>query len=299
MISLVPEFPHDNPRLSGGTRWICPAVTGAAVAEAAALEPSAVLATALHHLGDAAEEELPLPLPDTTAAERAPASRESGVVLASRIGERTPPASLAELAAAVFAGVATTDDEDDLVVVEELEPLDAFGIEGVEVVDDLVEPPEPLVAEPPHALGSSVEVASPTAAVASPADAFRIYVAALVDVALAVASPEAAAGIVPLMDGATPDAISPEARALLVAAGVLVDTAGGARPSDAFDGARAAWRDILRGTGDDFAACGGAMLDDWSADLLARLSGGAVQTSAIKRELRARGIAAFGMAVAA
>jgi hypothetical protein len=55
-----------------------------------------------------------------------------------------------------------------------------------------------------------------------------------------------------------------------------------------------AWAAILRGTSEDWDAIGGSMLDEWAADTLARMTGGDAQV--LKRELRARGIAAFGLA---
>ena len=52
----------------------------------------------------------------------------------------------------------------------------------------------------------------------------------------------------------------------------------------------------MRGTSEDFSACGDAMLDEWAADLLARLVGGPTRATTLKRELRDRGVAAFGFA---
>ena len=60
-----------------------------------------------------------------------------------------------------------------------------------------------------------------------------------------------------------------------------------------------AWRAILRGTSDDFTACGGAMLDEWAAGILARLLGAPAREPVLRRELRARGVAAFGLVEAA
>jgi hypothetical protein len=212
-------------------------------------------------------------VPDATPAEPLREARESGVVLASSSRPDAPPASLAELAAAVFAG-APVDDDDDAVVVEEHEPLDAVGIilEGIESVDATA----PLAAAPASATANANANASANApatpdapANASPeakleaaaaVDPFHLFVTALVDVALAVASPAAASGVVPLLDGTAPETLTPEARDLLLAARVLVETEGGLRASDTFESARVAWRDILRGTGDDFAACGGAIV---------------------------------------
>lgn len=56
-----------------------------------------------------------------------------------------------------------------------------------------------------------------------------------------------------------------------------------------------AWRGILRGESEDFGACGAATLDEWAADVVARATGSASRAEGIRRELRRRGVAAFGM----
>jgi hypothetical protein len=56
-----------------------------------------------------------------------------------------------------------------------------------------------------------------------------------------------------------------------------------------------AWRGILRGESEDYEACGSASLDEWAADVVARVLGGATRADGIRRELRRRGVAAFGM----
>ena len=59
-----------------------------------------------------------------------------------------------------------------------------------------------------------------------------------------------------------------------------------------------AWQGILRGESEDFSLCGGT-LDEWTANVLARLLGNAGRADGIRRELRRRGIAAFGLVSAA
>jgi hypothetical protein len=60
-----------------------------------------------------------------------------------------------------------------------------------------------------------------------------------------------------------------------------------------------AWRAILRGESDDYAACGAATLDEWAADTLARLMSSPSRASQLRRELRSRGVVAFGLVEAA
>jgi hypothetical protein len=57
----------------------------------------------------------------------------------------------------------------------------------------------------------------------------------------------------------------------------------------------AAWRGILRGESEDYDACGAATLDEWAADVVSRVVGGAGRSDGIRRELRRRGVAAFGL----
>lgn len=57
----------------------------------------------------------------------------------------------------------------------------------------------------------------------------------------------------------------------------------------------AAWRGILRGESEDYDACGSATLDEWAADVVSRVVGGAARPDGIRRELRRRGVAAFGL----
>ena len=60
-----------------------------------------------------------------------------------------------------------------------------------------------------------------------------------------------------------------------------------------------AWQGILRGESEDYAACGSATLDEWAADLVARVLGSAARAGSIRRDLRNRGVAAFGLVAAA
>jgi hypothetical protein len=58
---------------------------------------------------------------------------------------------------------------------------------------------------------------------------------------------------------------------------------------------RSAWESILRGEAGDLSACGEATLDSWTADVVARLVAHPDRAATIRRDLRRRGIAAFGM----
>ena len=59
-----------------------------------------------------------------------------------------------------------------------------------------------------------------------------------------------------------------------------------------------AWQGILRGESEDFSLPdGGALepLDEWAADVLARVLGSPARADAVRRDVRRRGIAAFGL----
>ena len=264
MITLAAEFPNDNPRLHQGARWMPSSTTGPAVAKL----PSSPAATVLAAPPEAADPVAPASWLEVEV----PPPRESAVVpSASASAREEAPATLAELAAAVFEGEGADEEP---VVVEELEPLEAeVSLEGALVAEA---PLPAVVAEEPSAVTGG---------------AFSVFAATLVDVALAAGSPAAAAAVPALLEGRVPAALADEARTLLVAGGVLTEDA----VSGAFVARCAAWRAILLGTSDDFGPCGASMLDEFAADLLARAMGALGQTPSLKRELRTRGVAAFGL----
>lgn len=61
----------------------------------------------------------------------------------------------------------------------------------------------------------------------------------------------------------------------------------------------AAWQGILRGDSEDFSACGVASLDEWSSIAVARCLGEMARADGLRRELRRRGVAAFGLVIEA
>jgi hypothetical protein len=130
-------------------------------------------------------------------------------------------------------------------------------------------------------------------------DAFRIYVRTLIEVSLAAGAPGRAVEALPGMLGiARLDVQCLDASAIeaLVAANLLSRGESGAiARSDAFVAAAQAWRATLLGEDADFSACT-TMLDEWSANLIAALAGTPNQRETFRRDLRARGVAAFGMA---
>jgi hypothetical protein len=94
------------------------------------------------------------------------------------------------------------------------------------------------------------------------------------------------------------DAFDAPTKRALVARGVL--DAKSARPTPEFSVVARAWREVLDGTGSDLGACGSATLDVWGAELVAMLlASPGERVDDLRRALRQRGVAAFGMLAAA
>lgn len=81
----------------------------------------------------------------------------------------------------------------------------------------------------------------------------------------------------------------------LIAGNVVVPAARGLLRSESFTAELRAWQGILRGESEDFGACGSTPLDQWAADVVARVLGYPARAEGIRRELRRRGVAAFGL----
>ena len=265
---LAAEFPNDNPDLHEGTIWVCLDVTGAPVAErhrrpAPVVEIHPVIATL-------AEPILPSTLEPLTAATMEPIVEAVAEPLAEPVVDAEPPPARESGIFMTFSALKSEEelDEDGEILVEELGPLeDAILEAAVEPV--VMTEPEPIaepVVEPiaePVTASEPATVASVVAEILPPAsdDAYVTFVSTLVDIAIAHGATAAAAELAPSLDG---------------------------------DAVAQAWAGILRGTSEDWDAVGGSMLDEWAADTLARVTGADAQM--LKRELRARGIAAFGLA---
>lgn len=208
--------------------------------------------------------------PDTTSDLDAPNGvHESGIHLAAprTMEERSADAvSLDELARALAFDL-DADDDGVTIVVEELE---AFEFEGEAERDD----------------------ARPQAEAPTP---FAEYVQAVAQAASAEGGDGATLGRF-LDTLELPPTLDEGARRALREADILsADDAA----TDAFRRTREAWRAILDGTSEDFAACGGAMLDEWTADLCARWLGTPALAPRLRRALRDRGVAAFGLTLVA
>jgi hypothetical protein len=170
-------------------------------------------------------------------------------------------------------------EENEDIVVEELEAVEA-EVEGVTPVFDSIPPP------------SSVDTSVPP----PPGDPFISLVCVLADVAIGAGALDVAAMLPGLLIDARLPEVVDEGMGAALQDGGISDAVG---VVSTFTATAEAWRGILRGTSDDFSACGGAMLDEWAADLLARLLGAPARAPVIRQELRSRGVAAFGLVEAA
>jgi hypothetical protein len=123
------------------------------------------------------------------------------------------------------------------------------------------------------------------------------FVRAMADVARAHGPAETAAHVESLFKFGMPAPLelSPSARASLLDGNILEATEGGVHATAWFARTSSAWQSMLRGEGGNLAECGESTLDGFTADLIASLVAKPSMASTFRRELRRRGIAAFGM----
>jgi hypothetical protein len=123
------------------------------------------------------------------------------------------------------------------------------------------------------------------------------YIRAIVEVALTHGAADTAAHVESLFKTGMPAPLdlNPSARAALLDGNILEATDEGVHATAWFTRTSSAWQSMLRGEGGNVAECGESTLDDWTANLIARLVAKPGMASTIRRDLRRRGIAAFGM----
>ena len=84
-------------------------------------------------------------------------------------------------------------------------------------------------------------------------------------------------------------------RRRLIEAGVLVRQGSGLLLNDSLRAGAETWQKILSGETLDFDSSEFAGLDEWAADLLAKLTGQAARSETYRQRLRKHGVAAFGV----
>jgi hypothetical protein len=301
VVSLAAEFPNDNPELHRGVSWVCLDVTGApvailpepepiavvaiepAVAEPVVIEPAVIEPVVIEpepvsmSVAELIAPAEPAEVPEVIEEARVPEPRISGIVARGELHD-----------------LEDEDDDAGEIVVEELPPLDeSASVEGAPMV---AKAPAPAPIETLVAPVAATAVETSTALPPASDDPFTVLVSTLADVAIGAGSPYVAS-LLPalLLEGRLEHAMPADAATALAEA----DVARGTEVTATFIGQTRAWRALLAGTSDDFAACGNAMLDEWAAELLARLLGAPSRAVALRRELRSRGVAAFGLVEAA
>ena len=167
-------------------------------------------------------------------------------------------------------------------------------------------PPESTEVLAPRADASSEPAAAPepeapdfAPCAGDTPSGFEAFVGALSAILAERGATRAAANVGALLGLAklSRDSFDAETRKALVARGVIdVRTA---RPTPEFSVVARAWRDVLDEAGGDLSACGEKTLDVFGAELLAALLGSRERTDELRRALRQRGVAAFGMLAAA
>ena len=268
------EFPNDNPLLHQGAVWICTRVRGAprAILRASLPPPEPELAPVF--VSEPVPEPEPVPVP-APVPERAPVP----VFVSEPVLLPEPEAEPAAAAAEPMA---------------EAEPAPIVVPEGESVpVAELSPEPEP---EPELAVVELPPTSTPVPAVEE--DPFADYVKAIVEVVLEAGSTRAAAAIPALLEGACAVGDDFESATIdrLIASGIAERRGAGVVSSSSFRTTVSVWQRVLRGEPADLSECGAAMLDQWTADFVATLLGTTGSRSDdLRRQLRRKGVAAFGM----
>lgn len=164
-------------------------------------------------------------------------------------------------------------------------------------VSEKLEPSAQLVIPTETFAAAAAETSKDTPA----PDHYSEFIAALCEVAMESGATRAAAVLPRLLEGKLLDssALSDEVQECLQRAGIAILRGSCIEPSDDFKQNASAWARVLSGASDDLSACGDT-LDGFAASLLGALLGPSSDTKGLRRELRKRGVAAFGMlAVAA
>ncbi len=274
-VAACAEFPNDNPDLHSGSIWCCLEVRGEAVCTRTAELPAVPQPSAPPTPPEPGEPREELLEPDDGGDIE---------VVDDLVFDDAVDDALAAVNAAVDAAIhvsveeAASDPDED--------PAD-------DPIDDLV-----VATEPPTA---PEEATAPTEDEpwASPADdPFATLARVVEEVCCASGGGEDVASRVRALLGLTRiDAaqFSESSAEALVAAGVVERSERGLARAEAFARQVIGWQGVLRGESEDFDACGSAMLDEWCANLVARAMGQPGRAEGLRRELRRRGVAAFGL----
>jgi hypothetical protein len=268
-IAACAEFPNDNPALHRGALWCCVEIRGEPVCERAVTESPRA---------EGVEQVEPTPTEPTVLAHS-----ETADELVAQI------AMLVEEVAAIVEPVADAEDDvgepgEDTTATEDEE------YEEIVVVDDLAFD-DAVVEEAPSE-------AAPAPEDASSSDPFAVLLGILEEVARGAGCQKDMLVCLRVALGAARVDETTLPRVCvdtLLAAGMLEENEHGLVRAGAFARQVVAWQGVLRGDSEDFGACGGTMLDEWCASLLAKIVGSSARVEGFRRDLRGRGVAAFGL----
>lgn len=279
-MSYVPfaaaEFPNDNPSLHRGAAWVCfePCAAARPVVRAMPAEGRVDAAQRVEAPDRVRAEPMQATVPEMAPEEPAPPEPKEVPETAS--DEPAPPEP-------------------------EQVPASIVASHGPE------EPGEPVTERPEEPVETLLEAVSGEEAEApppvlepEPVDGFRQFVSTLGQVVLEAGAVKAAALLPSLLEAGHVDGglVEEAIGAALVEAGVAEPHGTGLRVTEAFSATAAAWKSVLRGESEDLSACGSSTLDGWAAELLEALVGRG-HGKDLRRALRRRGVAAFGMLAAA
>ncbi|MFO0670976.1 MAG: hypothetical protein U0235_15320 [Polyangiaceae bacterium] len=132
-------------------------------------------------------------------------------------------------------------------------------------------------------------------------DPFVHLVRAICSAAKSVGADAPETAMVELLSGRpVPSALFGMTGASLVAAGIAVGGAGESLVlAPKTEAPAREWAKIVRDEGGDFEACGGKTLDEFAAEIAAAIAGDRSKLEPMRRALRADGVAAYGIVVAA
>lgn len=279
-ISLACEFPCDNPALHDGPAWLVEEPTAHAVPvtepRPEVVTEAASNAPAEENVGDTEGRESANREGETEGVWVHDADEEDLRIFDSIVedlGSRPPEVreSCIMLSGSMTHPEAALDD----IVIGELDPFE----------------PEEVVALADDPVAASAEASVQD--VPAEHDPFRTLVSVLASVAERHGGAASSIVVTRLLEGdACPDA--PQA----VVDGGLVE-AGEGTFREGFARQRRAWSAVLRGESDDLEACGGATLDEFATEVVSRALGHPERALELRKEIRSRGIAAFGIIEAA
>ncbi len=279
-ISLACEFPCDNPALHDGPAWLVEEPTAHAVPvtepRPEVVTEAASNAPAEENVGDTEGRESANREGETEGVWVRDADEEDLRIFDSIVedlGSRPPEVreSCIMLSGSMTHPEAALDD----IVIGELDPFE----------------PEEVVALADDPVAASAEESVQD--VPAEHDPFRTLVSVLASVAERHGGAASSIVVTRLLEGdACPDA--PQA----VVDGGLVE-AGEGTFREGFARQRRAWSAVLRGESDDLEACGGATLDEFATEVVSRALGHPERALELRKEIRSRGIAAFGIIEAA